>query len=872
LGLASYYRRFIQGFARIAAPLHRLTEKKAKFVWTSECGLAFEALQQALISAPILSYPQSGGQFVLDTDASNFAIGCVLSQVQDGEEKVVAYGSKSLSKSERNYCVTRRELLAIVVFLKKYKHYLGGSRVKVRTDHGSLRWIFNFKNPEGQLARWLEVLSSYDLDIEYRAGKKHQNADGLSRRPCHQCGKWKDLIAKEEETELQVEAEKGSVEHRLPTKCDASSQTDTELSTERVVCEEVSSAGEDNSNCGGDPTKSAPAVDDSDRGVEIPVTYSSKVCYVGNVPEITFEVIRREQLLDETIRPILELMEAGKERPLWEEISCKSATLKSYWSQWEMLTVTEGVLAKRWDSEDGKMVRWLIILPKGLRETVLDELHASKAAAHLGREKTLPKVRERYYWVGMNADVRAYLKRCVPCARRKGPPKKRRAPLRQYRVGAPMERIAIDVLGPLTETHEGNIYVLVVGDYFTKWMEAYPIKNQQAETVATKLVEEFVCRFGVPAELHSDQGRNFESNVFQEMCKVLGITKTRTTPYNPKSDGMVERYNRTIVNAVSLMILPHQNQKDWDQYLPFVGMAYRGSVQASTGESPNMMMLGRETAVPLDLVVGSVPHEKECKTEYSEELRERIREIHERAQHALKLSGRRQKRNYDRSVQGSPFTKGQFVWLHNTQRKPRLSKKLMLPWEGPYLIVTVLSDVTCRIQKTTRSKPKVVHVDRMKLYEGPELKGWEYKVAVEVEQGVRVTEEAAEPSGHGDGDLLHSEEQNKSTEERERIIGSDEVQSSNGGETVTEPTPGEAKEPETVEDRNTVQSAWKRVRFNPEVKVFNIPAYGKGMKLSRECEKLEYRGRGYKLDSGDQQEPVGRRNPGRMRRRPARYR
>ena len=187
LGLASYYRRFIRAFAEVAAPLHRLTEKKKEFVWTDECDSAFEKLKEALITAPVLAYPKEQGQFVLDTDASAFAIGGVLSQVHDGEERVIAYGSKALSKPERNYCVTRRELLAIVVFLRKYRHYIGGSKVKVRTDHGSLRWLCNFKDPEGQLARWLEVLASFDYELEYRQGRKHQNADGLSRVPCRQC-------------------------------------------------------------------------------------------------------------------------------------------------------------------------------------------------------------------------------------------------------------------------------------------------------------------------------------------------------------------------------------------------------------------------------------------------------------------------------------------------------------------------------------------------------------------------------------------------------------------------------------------------------------------------------------------------------------
>ena len=396
-------------------------------------------------------------------------------------------------------------------------------------------------------------------------------------------------------------------------------------------------------------------------------------------PEITFQAIRDAQLADQTMALILELKERGEERPPWQDVSELPAALKGYWAQWNTLAVKKGVLVKRWESDDGREVRWLIVLPRGLRERVMEELHSSKTAGHLGRDKTLPKVRERYYWFGMGLDVRAFLRKCVGCAQKKGPPKKHRAPLQQYRVGAPLERVAIDVLGPLTETHQGNQYILVVGDYWTKWMEAYAMEDQQAETVAAKLVDEFVCRFGVPMELHSDQGRNFESAVFQEMCKLLGITKTRTTPYNPKSDGMVERYNRTIVNAVSLMIQPHEGQKDWDQYLPYVGFAYRSSVQASTGESPNMMMLGREVNLPVDLVLGAVPHEKELDTEYADDLRERIRTIHERARYALEMSARRQKKKLRQTGAWAHLQRGgQFAWLYDTKRKIGLVKEAVI--------------------------------------------------------------------------------------------------------------------------------------------------------------------------------------------------
>ena len=118
--------------------------------------------------------------------------------------------------------------------------------------------------------------------------------------------------------------------------------------------------------------------------------------------------------------------------------------------------------------------------------------------------------------------------------------------MQQYNVGAPFERIAMDVAGPFPITDNGNKYVLVVMDYFSKWPEVYPIPNQEAKTIANVIVDNWISRFGVPMELHTDQGRNFESVVFQEVCQILGINKTRTTPLHPQSDGMVERFNGTL--------------------------------------------------------------------------------------------------------------------------------------------------------------------------------------------------------------------------------------------------------------------------------------------------------------------------------------
>lgn len=124
----------------------------------------------------------------MDKEASRDAIGAILSQEQDGHEKVIAYASRTLSKSERSYCVTKKELLAVVHFVKGFRHFLEGRQFRLRTDHSSLRWLIKLINTEGQLARWLEVLSSYDMLIEHRLGAQHQNADAFSRIPCKQCG------------------------------------------------------------------------------------------------------------------------------------------------------------------------------------------------------------------------------------------------------------------------------------------------------------------------------------------------------------------------------------------------------------------------------------------------------------------------------------------------------------------------------------------------------------------------------------------------------------------------------------------------------------------------------------------------------------
>ena len=171
-----------------------------------------------------------------------------------------------------------------------------------------------------------------------------------------------------------------------------------------------------------------------------------------------------------------------------------------------------------------------VVAPREIRARIHQSLHNSPTGAHLGRIKTLNCVRYRFYWPGYKKDVINWCRRCDTCAQTKPGPKGQKAKLAQVPVAGPMERVAVDIVCPVPQTDNGNLYILVLGDYFSKWTEAFPLKDHTAQTVADVLVEQFVSRFGVMRSLHSDQGREFESDLISEMCKLLQVRKTRTVP------------------------------------------------------------------------------------------------------------------------------------------------------------------------------------------------------------------------------------------------------------------------------------------------------------------------------------------------------
>ncbi|GFT16129.1 retrovirus-related Pol polyprotein from transposon 412 [Trichonephila clavipes] len=252
--------------------------------------------------------------------------------------------------------------------------------------------------------------------------------------------------------------------------------------------------------------------------------------------------------------------------------------------------------------------------------------------------KTLQKVRERFYWNNVRSDVEKCCRICDPCAAPKGPRKLTRGGLQLCNVGAYFERIAFDILCPLPRSSDGN-NILVVMDFFTKWPEAYPISDQEASTVAEVLVQHWISRFRVPLQLHSDQGRNFDSAVCKRLCEILAIDKTRTTALHPHSDGMVERFNQTILNSLSLLV--SSNQHDWDKKLPFL-LAYWSAVHETAVYSPSQMLFERDLYLPADLFIRP-PDAPLAPEEYSEKLQARMEEMHHLARERIGVASEKMK-------------------------------------------------------------------------------------------------------------------------------------------------------------------------------------------------------------------------------------
>lgn len=628
-----------------------------------------------------MAYPNFAADappFILDTDgSSSVGIGAVLSQVQpDGTERVIAFGSRTLSSAERNYCTTRVELLAVVTFIRQFRYFLLGKRFILRTDHSSLRWLHSFKNIEGQAARWLEQLSNFDYTIVHRAGKDHQNADGLSRRPrshfgmdtCPTCSDESRVSSVVFGSGLLEKIRKAQIEH-------------PELSRLRS------------------------AVQSSESGAEV-----------------------AKQSADSQLTPFMKALMARKDELLMDrELLC--------------LRSTKGCK---------------IVLPYELVGAVIAELHGGSSGAHAGFFKTKKKVTSRFWHPGLGRMVEEFIRGCVTCGRSKTK-LRGRAPLEPIQSGAPFERVMIDIVGPLPRSKRGNHYILTIQDAFSKWPDAYPLRNQKAISCARVLVERWVSQHGCPQFLHSDQGRNFESKLTAELCKLLAIKKTRTTPYHPMGNGQVESFNRTLGSSLrSLMVDEGKPQSSWEEFLPAVLMAYRSSVHRGTGYTPHFLVYGTEMRLPIDLVNRPPQEQIQNPVEYVDELRQKLQAAGEAVRKNLSTYQRVQKDHYDAGVRGKAFEPGDLVYVYQPCLEVGEAKKFHVYWTGPVQVFERQGQSRYVVgHPTIKRRKKTVHSNNLALYRrAPEAERQaENFNDAAVEGDVRPPEQDEESESDDDGQL-----------------------------------------------------------------------------------------------------------------------
>ena len=536
---------------------------------------------------------------------------------------MVAYYSKTFSPAQRNYCVTRRELLAVVMAAAHFRPYLYGRSFRLRTDHASLTWLYKRTEPSHQVARWLETLAEFNFTMEHRAGAKHGNADGLSRR-CQDCSQCE-----------RIEKRDGG-------------PRDT-ATPEAPSAAAVSLTGEY-------PPSEVGKLQDEE-GTDVALV-KAKLVAGEQLPPLTVETVSSE------LRRLAALV--------------------------PHLAVKDRVLQLQ--SHEGARDKWLTVCPEALRVPLIWETHK---LGHTGISRTIQRIKLHWYWPGMTGSIRRTVRTCEVCQAAKHSAPVQNPNRQRLHAGQPWQVVPVDHVRPFAEGTQGNTNMLALSDHFTRWRDAIAVPDGTAPVVARVLDERVFAYMGIPERIHTDQGAQFESHLMAELCALWGVDKSRTTPYHPQSNGVVERGNRDLGDALRSMLIGAAAE-DWDLLLPHIMRGIRASPHATTAETPNYMMLGREVRLQDQLMYGPILGEELSRDRYALDLQERLTTAHR-----LLRDKQFTIRSEDHEEKPS-FSVGDAVWLVSKRFTKGKSKKLQAKHTGPYKIVEVGNNHTYLIEQHGR--------------------------------------------------------------------------------------------------------------------------------------------------------------------------
>ena len=352
------------------------------------------------------------------------------------------------------------------------------------------------------------------------------------------------------------------------------------------------------------PTRSRGGYGDPPSGVvtriqDPPLSESSPVSPLQDGVGWSKEELQELQKEDANVGPVRLWLEDGV-RPPREFLDCDSSELKSYWAQFDSFVLVEGVVYRRFEKPDGSNQYLQLLMPRCLRQRFLEMVHA-QATGHFAYKKTLGQVQKRVCWDCWRTDVKLYCACCKACNEFYRGHVPKQAGLKPLFAGAPMEVLHVDLTGPHV-TSQGYRYMMTACDSFTRFVIAAPLRNKTALSVVRALVHEVVLKFGIPHCILTDLGTEFQHELWQEMCQLLGISRLRTTAYCPSTNGKIERWHRSLHTMMAKVV--DVKQKKWVEFLPFVTAAYNSTAHDSTSFSPNFLLFGRELIAAVDIAFG----------------------------------------------------------------------------------------------------------------------------------------------------------------------------------------------------------------------------------------------------------------------------
>ena len=671
LGFFGYYADHIVNYGTMTAEMNSLKKVEVEdFKWTQQMDHDFKLLKDCFKEAPIRAFPQwnSREPFLLQTDFSGLGLGAVLSQVQDGAERLIAASSRKATKYERNYSSFKGELAALVYGIRKFHHMLVGRNFVAITDHAALKHLDTLKDPRGIAARWIEELAGYQFSVQHKAGVQNSNADGLSRAP--QLDPPDPVMENEEATYVGAIGKPGPEEsksvHIMMTPNDIAGEADE---------------------------------------------------HQGDTTALEEGSLERQNLIQVQKRdPVLRMVRTWtKEGPPPKE-AARGLPLDAqrYIQVLEAINTTrDGLLVFIYKlnkpSEPGQ-VRALV--PEELKEQVFLHLHVHPMSGHFGVEATKKRARTRFYYPGMCDDIAKAVTSCTAClAKTRTTDHRKGVAHKPRRTGYPMQVVYLDLVGPLPVSSRNSRYILTMEDAFTRWVQAVPIPNKEAATVAKHFVDKWVYLWGTPVQVHSDNGKEFTARCYMEVMKALGIKKTNTPPYNPQSNP-VERFHRSLHST--MRVLGEQDTGDWEKLLPVAAFAYNTKAHSATGLSPHYALLGREARLPVDLLV-KLPDEQDTDPhDFVKDLRNRFREMHKFMRGKEETQILRNSHAYDEGTIRD-WNEGQLVWYFLPRKTPGRAPKHTSSWTGPWAVVRKVAKVLVCIKPANQAgAERIVHASRLR--------------------------------------------------------------------------------------------------------------------------------------------------------------